>query len=561
MKFERLGDIVIIEKGKKPKFSESTNENSIRVLQIDDLRNDNNIKYTDEKSGVKAYENDILLAWDGANAGTIGYGKIGYIGSTIAVLRKRKPNAFATVFIGKFLQTKTEFLRRKSTGATIPHIDRKSLENILVPVFPLPDQIRISTILSKVEDLINQRKESIALLDEFLKGTFWKMFGDPIKNEKRWGTIKLGELGEWKSGGTPLRNTKEFYEGNIPWITSGELNTLYIADSKEKISENAIRNSNASLIKVKSLLLGMYDTAALKSSINTKVITCNQAIAFAKLHFEKCETLFVYFNIQMGKDFYKSKQRGVRQQNMNLSMIKKMRILNPPLALQTHFAQIAEKTEAIREQYQNILYKLENLYGSISQRAFKGEIDLSRLDVLYEEEYSNRDNDRTEPQDFDKPVNFENINVQIKKQKYYGGGDNVISMTDIGGTKISQSVESRINEKTDSVWRLYKTTDNVEGIKFNNIEGQAVMEDVFSKRSSGFSFTEFTQFLKKEQLQFSYHQVRDFIFNQLEEKKLYQFYASKEWMQSDFKKVNQDQDDFGGEGNIWFLVNNSLNIK
>lgn len=536
MKFERLGDIVTIEKGRKPKFSKSKNENSIRVLQIDDLRNDNSIKYTDEKSGVKAYENDVLLAWDGAKAGTIGYGKIGYIGSTIAVLRKRKSNAFATVFIGKFLQTKTEFLRRKSTGATIPHVDRKSLENILVPVFTLPDQIRISTILCKIEDLINQRKVSIALLDEFIKSTFCKMFGDPIKNEKRWKTIKLGELGEWKSGGTPLRNTKEFFEGNIPWITSGELNTLYIADSKEKISENALMNSNASLIKVKSLLLGMYDTAALKSSINTTVVSCNQAIAYAKLNDEKCETLFVYFNIQMGKDFYKSKQRGVRQQNMNLSMIKKMRILNPPLTLQSHFAQITGKIEEMREQHQNSLYKLEYLYGSISQRAFKGEMDLSRLAVLYEEEYSSSDNDRTEPGDFDKPINFRNISIEIKK-----------ALKPI--------------EESESIWQLNKIAHQEKDIIFNTIEGQTVLNEVFSNKSNGFCFQEFEQFLKKERFQYSYLQVKDFIFNQLEENNLIQFYASKEWMQSDFKKVNQDQDDFSGEGNIWFLVNNKSNIK
>jgi len=109
MKFEKLGNIVTISKGKKPTFSDTPNEDSIRVLQIDDLRNDNNIKYTDDKSGVFANKNDILIAWDGANAGTIGYGKTGFIGSTIAVLRKNNPENFDTVFIGKFLQTQFNF--------------------------------------------------------------------------------------------------------------------------------------------------------------------------------------------------------------------------------------------------------------------------------------------------------------------------------------------------------------------------------------------------------------------------------------------------------------------
>lgn len=183
MKFVCLGEIVAITKGKKPSFSESPNVNSIRVLQIDDLRNDNNIKYTDEHKGVLANEEDILLVWDGANAGTIGYGKRGFIGSTIAVLKKKYPKDFDTIYIGKFLQSQFDFLRSKSTGATIPHIDRKSLDGLKIPKIPVEDQIHIANILSKAEDLINQRKESIRLLDEFLKSTFLEMFGS-LKNPK-----------------------------------------------------------------------------------------------------------------------------------------------------------------------------------------------------------------------------------------------------------------------------------------------------------------------------------------------------------------------------------------
>jgi len=191
MKFVRIGNIVSVAKGKKPTFSESPDENSFRVLQIDDLRNDNNIKYTDDKTGVFAKEEDVLIAWDGANAGTIGFGKTGFIGSTIAVLRKNNSKDFDTVFIGKFLQTQFDFLRSKSTGATIPHINRNSLENLRIPLISLSDQIQTANILSKAENLISRRKESIALLDEFLKSTFLEMFGNNTKEDKGWKKITL----------------------------------------------------------------------------------------------------------------------------------------------------------------------------------------------------------------------------------------------------------------------------------------------------------------------------------------------------------------------------------
>ena len=105
MKFEKLKNIVEIKKGKKPTFVEKPDKDSVRVLQIDDLRNDINLKFTNDKTGIFAEKEDVLIAWDGANAGTIGYGKSGYIGSTIALLRKKKPELYSTTFIGIFLQS------------------------------------------------------------------------------------------------------------------------------------------------------------------------------------------------------------------------------------------------------------------------------------------------------------------------------------------------------------------------------------------------------------------------------------------------------------------------
>lgn len=256
------------------------------------------------------------------------------------------------------------------TGTTRQRISRGNLNKLKFKLPPLEDQIRIANILSKAEALISQRKESLRLLDELLKSTFLEMFGDPVRNEKKLKQVSLGELGVWKSGGTPSRSNTSFFQGDIPWITSGELNQMYLDDGKEKITSEAIEKSNASKIQEGSLLLGMYDTAALKSSINRTVVTCNQAIAFSKLDSKLCDTLFVYFTIQIGREYFRSQQRGVRQKNMNLSMIKGLKILYPPIKLQTQFAHIVEKTEALKAHYQTSLQELENLYGSLSQQAF-----------------------------------------------------------------------------------------------------------------------------------------------------------------------------------------------
>ena len=212
MKFEKLKNIVEVKKGKKPSFVETPDENSIRVLQIDDLRNDTNPKFTNDKTGVLAKEDDVLIAWDGANAGTIGYGKLGYIGSTIALLRKKQPDLYSTTFIGIFLQSQYQYLRSKTTGATIPHISRKSLDDLEVPIISVNDQLHIANVLIKAENLIAQRKESIRQLDEFLKSKFAELFID-----RDFPHHKLGDLATKITDGEHKK--PEYLEEGMPFIS------------------------------------------------------------------------------------------------------------------------------------------------------------------------------------------------------------------------------------------------------------------------------------------------------------------------------------------------------
>ena len=204
------------------------------------------------------------------------------------------------------------------------------------------------------------------------------MFGEPIKNTKGWDKVKLSALGEWKTGGTPSRNNSEHFKGSIPWLSSGELNNKYCFESNEHITDDAIKNSSAKLIEKESLLLGMYDTAALKSTINMVECACNQAIAYSKLNNSVVNTVYVYYCIQMGKDFYKSQQRGVRQKNLNLTMIKDLKIIMPPIELQNQFADFVKQVDKLKFEMEQSLKELEDNFSSLMQRAFNGKLFIEK---------------------------------------------------------------------------------------------------------------------------------------------------------------------------------------
>lgn len=259
------------------------------------------------------------------------------------------------------------------SGSSQPQITRTALSKVDIPLIPMPLQMKIVNILDKSQELLDKRKAQIEVLDELIQSVFYDMFGDPILNSKKLPVISLGDLGEWRSGGTPSRSCSEYYNGDIPWLSSGELNSIYVYDSIEKITEDAIENSSTKLIDKGSLLLGMYDTAALKSTITKIDCTCNQAIAFSKLNDSLVNTIFVYYCIQFGRDFYKSQQRGVRQKNLNLSMIKDIKILYPNLDQQHLFTEKVHQIHMQKQLLNESLVELQNNFNSLMQRAFNGE--------------------------------------------------------------------------------------------------------------------------------------------------------------------------------------------
>lgn len=71
--------------------------------------------------------------------------------------------------------------------------------------------------------------------------------------------------------------------------------------------------------------------------------------------------------------------KGIANRDLGLKRIARISLLVPPINLQTQFAAIVEKTESLKTRYQQNLTELENLYGVLSQKAFKGELDLSRI--------------------------------------------------------------------------------------------------------------------------------------------------------------------------------------
>ncbi len=243
----------------------------------------------------------------------------------------------------------------------------------------LKEQKQIVEILDTAFEALEKVKTN---LEKNLKNTK-ELFASKLneifsQKGEGWEEKKLEDLTYIKSGGTPLKHKKEYWDnGIIPWYSSGELNNLLTIESKNYITNVGLDNSNAKLFEEGSLLIGMYDTAALKMSILHQNATFNQAIAgLAPRKNLNLEYILHYINFK--KQELLNQRRGVRQKNLSLSKIKDIEIYIPDFNAQNEIVEkinnFESKTKQLEKKYQQKLDNLEELKKSLLQKAFSGEL-------------------------------------------------------------------------------------------------------------------------------------------------------------------------------------------
>ena len=284
------------------------------------------------------------------------------IGRGLAALTPDKTKV-SSEFIFWLLKGKNDELNCKGTGSTFKAIGRKVLEEILVPDIELKKQIEYSEIIEKVYAIIQIRKQEILKLDELIKARFVELFGDPKYNKSD--LVKIGEIGALTSGGTPSRAKPEYFEGDIRWYSAGELNSLYLPDSVEHISQMALQQSSAKLFNKGTLMIGMYDTAAFKMGILTEDSSSNQACANLNPR-QGFNIVWLYYLFDIMKPVFLQERQGVRQKNLSLSKIKEFEVPFAPFELQNQFADFVkqvDKSKVINVIFYVIfIYKAKVLY-------------------------------------------------------------------------------------------------------------------------------------------------------------------------------------------------------
>lgn len=327
------------------------------------------------RADLRVEENDLIIARMKSTNKVLLIDKDSskYIVSTGYIVLKPKENIY-----GKYLQHifKSEYFQNEKdklcVGATQKAINNNAFSKIKIPLPPLPEQKRIADLLDKADSVRKKRKESIALLDEFLKSVFLDMFGDPVRNEKGWEKKKLNDVTKIGTGGTPSRKISDYYLGSIPWVKTTEVKFNYILDTEEKISANALKNSNCVLFPINSIIIALYGQGLTRgrSALLNIEATTNQAcgVILPSIHFD---SIFMWYQLMFFYNYLRNISRGGNQPNLNLSFVKELLIILPPHNLQTKFVKIVEQSELTKSKMGESLREMDNQFGALLQGVFR----------------------------------------------------------------------------------------------------------------------------------------------------------------------------------------------
>ncbi|WP_300447486.1 restriction endonuclease subunit S [uncultured Helicobacter sp.] len=188
---------------------------------------------------------------------------------------------------------------------------------------------------------------------------------------KEWQRVRLGDIAlKIFSGGTPQSTKEEYYQGNIPWLNTGEVKNTRIYQTEKYITELGLQNSSAKWVKIDSVIIALYGATAGKVAINKIPLTTNQACCNIILNSKKAYYEYIYYAISNAYLHLFSLASGTARSNLSVSLIADYKIPLPPLAAQNNIARILSVLDSKIELNNRINKELENLAKLLYTRYF-----------------------------------------------------------------------------------------------------------------------------------------------------------------------------------------------
>jgi type I restriction enzyme, S subunit len=376
-KSSRLGDIAKFSKGKGLSKSDLTENGKTECVRYGELYTHYGETISEVKSRtnvpikelVLSEANDVIIPASGetqidiATASCILRGGIA-LGGDLNII-KTKNNG---LFLSYYLNNKRKHdIASLAQGISVVHLYSSQLALLNLNIPTLPEQQKIASFLSSVDEKIQQLTRKKELLEQYKKGVMQQLFSGKLRfkpdlteasgdeNGKaypKWETKRIEDLCSIaRSGGTPKSTVAEFYKGEIPFLSISDMTTQgkYLRFTTNHISKLGLENSASWIVPSNSIIYSMYASVGFVA-INRIPLATSQAVLNLILK-EGVNTEFVYYSlIEFQKKVAKYVTTGT-QGNLNAQTVKSFEIDIP---IKNEQQKIANYLSAIDTKIENV---------------------------------------------------------------------------------------------------------------------------------------------------------------------------------------------------------------
>jgi type I restriction enzyme S subunit len=368
---EKLGDIASIQYGCPFDSKRFVKAGRIRIVRIRD------IKGTLEPT---FYNGDYEKCYE-VNNGNILIGMDGEFNCTIwnagkAVLNQRMakiapdPNLVDRLYLYYLLRTKLKLLEIQVVGATVKHLLDPQLRSIEIPLPLLGIQERIGSVLEKANHILSIRYEANQLANKITQSVFPKMFGG--------GKFPREKIGRHVVR-TEVRNPRQQPDTSFVYVDIAGIDNEIgqIVKAREILGKDAPIRARRVIhtgdVIVSTVRPNLNATALVPPSLDNQICSTG----FCVLRCRSSMNPRYLYAFTRGTEFIQalsSRTKGASYPAVTANDILDVKIPVPPIELQDRFSNILEEVELILERQKRSAVEIEELFQSLVQRAFKGEL-------------------------------------------------------------------------------------------------------------------------------------------------------------------------------------------
>ncbi|WP_262488151.1 restriction endonuclease subunit S [Epilithonimonas bovis] len=346
----------------------------IRNEVVPFINEDINIRRISEDNFCK--EGDIIFADAsedledvGKSIEVINLNDVRLLSGLHTLLARPKENVFHlgfNAYLFKSNRVRTQ-IQRESQGTKVLSINVGRISKIELSFPAVKEQQKIASFLSLIDERIQTQIKIIEQLETLIKGLSEKLFSQEIRFKgftEKWTEKKLGKLATFYSGGTPLTSKKEYFDGNIPFIRSGEINSNV---TEQFINELGLKNSSAKMVEVGDILYALYGATSGEVAISKINGAINQAVLCIK---SQQNHYFIYSYLFHKKEHIINKYLQGGQGNLSADIVKQIELPIPPLEEQTIIANFLSAIDTKIQTEKNILEKYQSQKQYLLQNLF-----------------------------------------------------------------------------------------------------------------------------------------------------------------------------------------------